>query len=299
MGRRWLAVAAALTMVVASLALVVRAAGDDSGATVAHSGAPARPEAASDPIAGSPAASPVSPLTIAPATTTTTTIPLVDGVAFVGDSLAENLAAGLAEAGPLRGLAVFDDAISGCGVTRSGDFLLSGIRYPLSPACGAWSDTWTEDLRRDRPKIVAIQVGRHEVLDRLYMGRWTSILEAPYRAYVRGELELAIRIARAQGAKVVLLTVPKFSRPPRPTGLHWQENDPVRVDRFNEVLRELAAADRTLTLIDLGARTSPGTSYVDVVDGVDLRSDGVHYSTAGVEWIGPWLLPQLTALLRR
>jgi len=233
--------------------------------------------------------------------TTSTTVPsrpLADAVAFVGDSLAENLGSGLAAAGPQRGISVFDDAISGCGVTRSGGFSLSGTRSELSPTCAAWSDTWSERLRRDRPKVVAIQVGRHEVLDRLYEGRWTNILDPVYRAYVRRELETGIRIAGSEGAKVVLLTAPRFRRPDRPGGGQWPENDPARVDRFNDLLRELATVDRTLVLIDLGARTSPGATYVDVVDGVAVRSDGVHYSRAGVEWIGSWLLPQLTPLLR-
>jgi len=146
--------------------------------------------------------------------------------------------------------------------------------------------------------VVAVQLGRHEVLDRLYQGRWTNILDPAYLSYVRGELLRGIRIAGAEGAKVVLLTAPRFQRPAPPGGGQWPENDPARVDRFNGLLRELVAENRSLELIDLGARTSPGTTYVDTVDGVAVRSDGVHYSPAGVEWIGRWLLPQLAGLLR-
>ncbi len=228
----------------------------------------------------------------------TTTVPLVDGVAFVGDSLADNLGSGLATAGSRQPMAVFDDAISGCGVAASGGYRLSGAQYGLSPTCAAWPDTWTARLRRDRPKVVAIQLGRHEVLDRLYQGRWTNILDPAYRVYLRGELLRGIRIAGAEGAKVVLLTAPRFQRPARPGGGQWPENDPARVEVFNGLLREVVAEDRNLALIDLGGRTSPGGTYFDIVDGVAVRSDGVHYSPAGVEWIGRWLLPQLADLLR-
>ena len=216
----------------------------------------------------------------------------MNGVAIVGDSLADNLAEGLAAGGRQLGLPVFNAAISGCGVARSGAYRLSGRRTPLSPFCARWPEIWAERLRRDRPKVVAIQVGRHEVLDRLHEGAWANILEPRYLAYVRSELELAIRVGGADGAKVVLLTAPKFSRPGE-----WPENDPARVDRFNELLRELASTHPEVVLIDLAARTSPGSAYVDVVDGVALRLDGVHYSRAGVEWIGGWLLPQLASLL--
>lgn len=298
MGRRWLAVAVASIAVMASIALLVRAGHDEPDRTVGVSGAVARPGSAGGGESLVPPASALPPSTTPSTTTTSLFPPLVEGVAFVGDSLAENLAGGLAVAGPQRGVPVFDDSISGCGVTRSGGFRLSGTRSELSPTCARWSDTWAERLRRDRPKVVAIQVGRHEMLDRLHNGNWTSILDPQYLAYVRGELETGIRIARAEGAKVVLLTAPRFQRPARPGGGQWPENDPARVDRFNGLLRELASIDRSLVLIDLGARTSPGGAYVDAVDGVVVRSDGVHYSPAGVEWIGSWLLPQLAALLR-
>lgn len=296
MGRRWLALVASVA-VLSSLAFL-RTGPRKPDATVGHNGraAPAAtvPEASAAPLSG---AVPTSSTTT-PAPVTSVGPPLAHAVAFVGDSLAENLAKGLAAAGRQQGLPVFDGSISGCGVTRSGGFLLSGVRHELSPTCAAWSDRWAGGLRRDRPKVVAIQVGRHEVLDRLYNGRWTNILDPQYRSYVRGELELGIRIAKADGARVALLTSPLFQRPARPGGGQWPENDPVRVERVNDLMRELASSDRSLALIDLGGRTSPGRAYTDVVDGVTLRSDGVHYSAAGVEWIGRWLLPQLTALLR-
>jgi len=226
-----------------------------------------------------------------PAPATTAPLPpLVDGVAFVGDSLGENLGRWLVAPGRRHGLQVFDDAISGCGVARSGAYRLAGARYPLSPVCAAWPDTWAERIRRDRPKIVAIQVGRHEVLDRVLEGRWTNILEPDHLYYVRAELELAIRVAGSDGARVVLLTSPGFSTGP------WPENEPERVARFNALAVELAAAHGA-TLIDLGGRASPGGGYSAVVEGVALRAGGVHYSRAGVAWIGEWLLPQLRRLL--
>jgi hypothetical protein len=245
-------------------------------------------------VVAAPASTPTSPAVPTPtATTVAPTVPLVDGVAFLGDSLADNLGAGLAVAASRRGLRVFNDAISGCGVARSGAFRLAGARSSLSPVCAAWPDTWAERLMRDRPKVVAIQVGRHEVLDRMFEGRWTNILDDAYAAYVRSELVLAVRVARRGGARAVLLTSPSF----RPSAA--PENDPARVARFNGLLRELVAGDPDLVLIDLGGHVSPGGAYASAVDGVTVRSDGVHFSRSGVVWIGEWLLPQLGALVAR
>jgi hypothetical protein len=48
---------------------------------------------------------------------------------------------------------------------------------------------------------------------------------------------------------------------------------------------------------DLGSRACPGGAYAPVVDGIRIRSDGVHYSAAGATWAVKWLLPQIISLV--
>jgi hypothetical protein len=50
-------------------------------------------------------------------------------------------------------------------------------------------------------------------------------------------------------------------------------------------------------VIDLGGHTNPGGHYSGTVDGVRVRSDGVHYSAEGCSWFAPWLLPQWRELV--
>lgn len=219
---------------------------------------------------------------------------LVD-VAFVGDSLAVDLG----DAARQRALAftpsirAVSDGISGCGVARSGAYQLGGRELALSEICASWPDEWTAALQRDLPKVVVIQVGRHEVLDRQLDGQWTNILEPAYAAYVRTELDTAVAIAGANGREVVLLTAPYFhaSSADRP------EDDPARVDRFNQILTDVASGQDGVHVIDLGGRASPGGAYSEVVEGIRIRSDGVHYNAAGSAWAVKWLLPQLAQLV--
>ncbi len=227
--------------------------------------------------------------------TTRTTLPALDRIAFVGDSLAVNLgdAARIEAQRYQPAVEAVSDGISGCGVARSGAYRMGGVVRGVSPACAQWPDEWMKDLVRDRPKVVVIQLGRHEVLDRQRDHVWTNILEPDFAAYVRGELEVAVSLAKDDGRAVVLLTAPRFhaSSADRP------ENDPARVDRFNELLAEVAAAHERVYLSDLGGRASPDGVYTAVVDGIRIRSDGVHYSAAGATWAVQWLLPQVIPLV--
>jgi peptidoglycan/LPS O-acetylase OafA/YrhL len=217
--------------------------------------------------------------------------------AFFGDSVSMSLAKGLVPIGPSYGERVTDDAILGCGVARSGKYKLAGTTYNLAGECASWDAVWTERIKRDRPDVAAIVLGRHEVLDRVYKDRWTNILDDDYAAYVQTEMERAIKIASSTGAHVALLTAPFYRSRERPDGGSWPENDPARVRRVNAIERAVAAHHPGIVrLIDLGGRTSPGGTYAYSVDGVPLRSDGVHFSASGCRWLAPWLLPQFYSL---
>lgn len=215
-------------------------------------------------------------------------------VAFFGDSVSMSLAKGFVPLGPSFGVHVIDDAILGCGVARSGSYKLAGTTYKLATICGKWDAEWAARLQRDRPDVAAIVVGRHEVLDRVYENRWTNILDDDYASYVSSELERAVSVASAAGSRVALLTAPFYQSRERPDGGSWPENDPARVRRLNAIERAVAGRHQgVVRLIDLGAKTGPNGYYAYSVDGVPLRSDGVHFGAAGCGWLAPWLLPQL------
>jgi lysophospholipase L1-like esterase len=139
-----------------------------------------------------------------------------------------------------------------------------------------------------------VLVGRWEVMDRMHDGTWMRLGDAPYDAYVVDELNRAVDVLSAQGAAVVLSTAPYYHRGERPDGGTWPEDEPPRVDHFNALVRQVAAAHPgVVTLVDLGGRMTPNGKYQRVVDGVTVRnSDGVHVSPQGARWLAPWLLPQ-------
>jgi hypothetical protein len=96
----------------------------------------------------------------------------------------------------------------------------------------------------------------------------------------------------------VLLTAAYTHRAERPDGSLYPEDQPQRVDSWNNLLRAAAARrPGKITLLDLNEVVCPDGKFTWTVDGLRIRSDGLHYTTAGVQRIiAPWLLPKLAAI---
>jgi lysophospholipase L1-like esterase len=94
------------------------------------------------------------------------------------------------------------------------------------------------------------------------------------------------------------MTAPYYKRGERPDGGRFPEDDPARVDRFNEILRAVAARHPDVTVVELGAKLAPEGVFTKHVAGQLVRYDGVHISTAGARMVQPWLYPQLREALR-
>jgi hypothetical protein len=94
----------------------------------------------------------------------------------------------------------------------------------------------------------------------------------------------------------VLLTAAYTHRAERPDGGLYPEDQPARVDAWNALLRT-EAARRNLIVLDLNKVVCPDGEFTWRVDGLRIRSDGLHYTPSGVQkLIAPWLLPKLAAI---
>ena len=70
------------------------------------------------------------------------------------------------------------------------------------------------------------------------------------------------------------------------------------MDAWNALLRAVAAKHPDLvTVLDLNKVICPGGQFTWTINGMKVRSDGLHFTPAAVQKIiAPWLLPQLAAL---
>jgi hypothetical protein len=217
---------------------------------------------------------------------------------LLGDSVALTLGDGLLDQQGAFGVSIVDGGLLGCGVLGTGTVRVGGATSAVVPGCRNWEVGWRGLVAQVDPDVVAVLVGRWEVVDRLVGGRWVHIGDPAFDAFVAAQLDRAIADAASGGARVVLLTTPHFAGLERPDGGQWPEDDPARVDRFNVLVRAAAARHPgEASVLDLAAAAEPDGRYTASLDGVAMRRpDGVHFTQGGADLLAPTVLTDLVAV---
>jgi len=220
---------------------------------------------------------------------------------LLGDSVALTAGVGLtAHSTPRFGVRVYDRATFGCDLDRTPG-RLDGVVYTVTPGtnCYSWPALWARSVKRYRPDVVGLLIGRFELADHLWGSTWVHLGETAWDAHVESELDRAVGILSARGARVVLFTFPYVDSPnEQPNGSSYPENDPSRVDALNRLIRKAASAHpSTVTVFDLNRILDPSGHYAMTVDGVDVRwEDGIHVTDAGGAWLQSRVLPTIAQL---
>ncbi|MCU1488665.1 MAG: putative O-acetyltransferase [Acidimicrobiaceae bacterium] len=216
-------------------------------------------------------------------------------VLIEGDSVALTLGWGVVAP---ANVTIVSRALEGCGILGGAPYEYYGSPHPGFPQCNNWPARWRSDVAAVRPNVVLVLAGRWEVSDRFIGGRWQHIGEASFDALVKDGLQKAVDAASSGGARVALSTAPYYDHGETAVGGLLNEDLPARVNRYNELVRQVAARNpRLVTVLDLGRRVCPAGRYQEVVDGVQVRSsDGTHLTVAGDRWLSPWLMANLIAV---
>ncbi|HEY7224533.1 MAG TPA: acyltransferase family protein [Micromonosporaceae bacterium] len=219
-------------------------------------------------------------------------LPRVD---FFGDSVSWTLGTYLPDHPQLD---VHVPAIQGCGITLLDQILELGTPHTLYPNCPEWPSRWRSAVEGDDPDVSVILLDRWEFMDATLDGQYQHVGQASFDGYLMGQLDQAVSIAGSRGARVVLLTAPYTHRAETPSGGLYPEDQPARVDAWNALLRgEAAKHPGTVTVLDLNRVVCPQGTFTWSINGLRVRSDGLHFTPAGVaQLIAPWLLPQLQRL---
>ncbi|MFZ0905188.1 MAG: hypothetical protein WAN71_15230, partial [Mycobacterium sp.] len=69
----------------------------------------------------------------------------------------------------------------------------------------------------------------------------------------------------------------------------WPEDQPERVKQWNTLLSGTIGQRAGVGILDLNKKLCPEGVYTAKVDGIQVRSDGVHLTSEGVKWLTPWL----------
>ena len=236
-------------------------------------------------------------------------------VLLFGDSVALTLGLGLALPAEQNkyGYVLSDKGILGCGVVNGPEVEVLGTDDDTPSACDGspyvpgeaesdqpWPYEWLSAMAETKPNVVVLLAGRWEVVNRLYQGQWTNILSPTYAAYVKAQLNQASELVTATGSRMVFLTAPCTDEGEQPDGQPWPEDSNRRLAVYNSLVRQVAAEHpQTDSVVDLDAVTCPGGHYSANLDGVNVRrSDGVHFTVQGGQYVAPKIMPAIVAVGR-
>jgi peptidoglycan/LPS O-acetylase OafA/YrhL len=190
---------------------------------------------------------------------------------------------------PTPGFAFLDHTVIGCSLVRGTPYRYIGQTLEQRPECDGWPIRWSTQINRDRPDVALLIIGRWETVDRVNEGQWTHIGDPTFDAYLNGELQRALNTLSSSGVRVVVATVPYSHGGEKPDGRLYPEDQPDRVNLWNTMLRKTVAQHPNVQILDLNKKLCPDRVYTAKVDGIKVRSDGVHLTPEGVKWLTPWL----------
>ena len=218
---------------------------------------------------------------------------------LLGDSMAATLAIGLGMGSQSRyGVRLTDRTVLGCELDDLPSIIADHVDQPVS-ACTHWRTLWAGEVAQLKPEVVGLLIGRWDVADQIEDGQVVSIGQPAWDAHLYDELDQAVSLFSAHGAKVVLFTVPDIDAADEsPGSAAYAENNPARFTEWNTIVSRVAAHRRgVVTLINLNRTLDPHGVFQLVVDGVTVRwADGVHISNAGGRWLQPDILPTVGQL---
>jgi peptidoglycan/LPS O-acetylase OafA/YrhL len=187
------------------------------------------------------------------------------------------------------GFQFIDHTVIGCSLVRGGPYHYLDQTLDQKSECESWPSRWRSEIAIDRPDAILLIVGRWETVDRVNEGRWTHIGDPPFDAYLTSELGQAVDILSSTGAPLTVANLPYSRRGEQPDGSLYPEDQPDRVKQWNTLLGRTIGQRRSVRILDLNKKLCPEGVYTAKVDGIQVRSDGVHLTDEGVKWLTPWL----------
>lgn len=199
-------------------------------------------------------------------------------VLMVGDSQAWVLASGLDEWEQANGVDLVPSPGVGCGIGENTRIRYLGLDVPERPGCTAWREALPKIASKFRPNVVVIVGGTADLSDRMLPGEdsWSHIGMPNYDEWLLAEFAEFVDAVSGSESTILWFTVPDVN-PPYIAGETGQppfsESDPDRSDRYNELIRDYAAGDPRVTVIEFAAA-------VEAHEGGQfeprMRPDGAH-----------------------
>ncbi len=225
-------------------------------------------------------------------------VPSSGRLLVIGDSVGASLVPGIAAVRRVDEPVVESRAIPFCHFHPiTTQYVLLDGTFPAKDCTDGKSfiDVAVEGLTANGPADVLVLFG-NPVLDSTPVGEDLADFCAPDMLALRtGPLEELVE--RTAPQRVLLLTTPRLLVENHSLGATTQLEVDERLACHQRAIDEVAAAhpDR-VAVIDLAGWLCPDGECTEVIDGVELRPDGLHYTEQGARPVARWVLDQVAAL---
>jgi len=224
---------------------------------------------------------------------------------LVGDSVALSLFAAY-QPGSTEGLTVLPGTEFGCGLVPF-DAALNGTRMPVREECAKWDRERAPRIAASGANFAVMFPGPWEQYDRWIAGesvaytdpRWHDATVRDYERVLREMAAVTDRVAvvldTCHGAPELDLPDTVLFQAGRYPGV---VNDQARVDAVNAAAQQAAAqSGLDVTVIDPNPYLCR-RGYQGTIDGVQMHTDGVHFTESGARLYWKWLGPQVLKAAR-
>ncbi|GAA1787667.1 acyltransferase family protein [Nostocoides veronense] len=212
-------------------------------------------------------------------------------ILLLGNSIPYSLAR-FYPAGEFPDLIVDQDTNFGCDMFADPK-VVDGQVQPTTPACRDWRASWPTTVAAHRPDLAVIFL-THPMLDDIEIdGQVVPAGDARHTAYLQESLDQMARAAREAGAAKVAVMNLGCHRLPNvaQTSELTRTNDDAAVAALNAVAAQWGQRTGTTVFDQFGFLCSGG--YHDMINGIPLYEDGLHFSARSAPVFWSWWAPQL------
>jgi len=214
----------------------------------------------------------------------------------LGDSVMVELSLGLVYDAERWGVDMTVKATLDCDLFSGTQIKEAGSATPQPEGCPDWRHSWAAEVDDADPDVVLIGVGRWELADRYYDGKWRNPDDPVMQRAMMRLLDEAIAVGDGHGAHVILSTA-LYDNPDLvgDNGLPDPMDSSQRVDAYNAMVYRVAEQHPGVaSVLDLNKLLCPQGHWTLMIHGIQVRdSDGIHPSPAGGRYIQPVALPLL------
>ncbi|HYZ97677.1 MAG TPA: acyltransferase, partial [Acidimicrobiales bacterium] len=219
-------------------------------------------------------------------------------IAVVGDGLAASMVRGLAAWNadhPEGQVRVDTHVAAGCPVSAPGPVRLAGAEVGDGVACVGFAPRLPRLLERSEPDAIVVVGGLADLGEREIDRQWRHLGDPVFDDWLADRYDDLAATLAAQDVPVLWATHPHVRLGPGNEGEgDWTavpDNDPLRVERLNEIISDTVTGWDDFSVIDLDAWTQdlPGGGAFNA----EFRLEGRDLTEEGAARAAGWLVPRV------